>query len=384
MTLDAEAIVIGGGAVGLASALALAERGHEVMVLEKATGCGLETSARNSEVVHAGLYYPTGSWKARLCLAGNRMLSAFCRRHGVPFANRQKLIVATNALEQAALGQLLATARASGASGLAMLDAAEVRAREPALRCHGALLSRRTSVFDSGAFVAALEGRLGAAGATIIRRCKVRSIARDRHGTFVLSVISQGSATKIRCRFLVIAAGHDASRLALNLLPGQPHLVPQVYAAKGHYYLLSGRAPFQHLVYPMPSHGSLGIHYTLSVAGEAKFGPDIEWVADPNYAFDDPDGARLRSFETSIRRYWPDLPDGALRPGYTGLRPKLSRAGEPARDFAIHGPETHGVGNLVALYGIESPGLTASLAIGEIVARLLGDHPVSRRATAPA
>ncbi|MDX2309171.1 MAG: NAD(P)/FAD-dependent oxidoreductase [Hyphomicrobium sp.] len=378
MSTDADTIVIGAGAVGLATAREIAARGRDVLVLEKNDRSGQETTTRNSEVVHAGLYYRPHSLKARLCLAGNRMLTGFCLRYGVPFENRKKLVVATNEAEHQKLTALHANAIASGATGLELLDANAARAREPHLSCQSALLAHRSSVLDASAYVATLEALIAEAGGAVVHRATVDAIQYDPPHGYVLDIDSQGSRSNLRSKRLVIAAGHGSTALARSLMPERADRIPETYLAKGHYFALSGPAPFTHLIYPLPGAGSLGIHYTLTVAGEAKFGPDIEWVDTFDYRFDDPDGQRLRAFETSIRSYWPELPGGALRPAYTGLRPKLTRAGDPARDFEIEGPDAHGMPGLVALYGIESPGLTSSLAIAALVARIIESDTLER------
>lgn len=372
MSHDVETVIVGAGAVGLATATALATAGQQVLVLEREARSGTETTARNSEVIHAGLYYPQGSLKARLCVAGNRLLRAFCRRNGVPIAMRGKLVVAVEEHELEPLTKLAERARANGVRELRLLDADASRAREPQLRCRAALLSPTTGVVDALAFVAALEGHLDHLAGSLVHQTEVETISRRAQGGFTLEVRSQGALSHLSCRNLVIAAGHGATPLARTLHRDRPELAPDTYPAKGHYFALSGPAPFQHLIYPLPGGaGSLGIHYTMTTAGETKFGPDFEWVTGIDYTFDEQGGRRLQAFERDIRRYWPDLPDGRLSPAYTGVRPKLSRPGEPARDFVIAGEEAHGVPGFIGLYGIDSPGLTSSLAIGSLVARML-------------
>lgn len=372
MNADVETLVIGAGVVGLACARSLAGRGREVVVLERNGRIGAEVSSRNSEVIHAGLYYPPGSLRARLCVGGKAMLYAFCAENGVDARRCGKLLVATSEAELPALEAIAATARRNGVDDLVRLDAAAARALEPEVACVAALLSPSTGVVDSHGLMAALDGHLTSRGGSVVLSTAVTAISRAADGDFTIETARDGVATAITARHLVIAAGLGATAAARTLFRDGGHYAPPVtYPAKGHYFALTGRAPFRHLVYPMPDGAWLGVHLTLDVAGQAKFGPDLAWTDGIDYAFEDADGARVAQFHREIRRYWPGLPDGALHPGYTGIRPKIYREGEPAADFAIHGAEVHGVPGLVALYGIESPGLTASLAIGEMVAEML-------------
>lgn len=371
MSSDVETIVVGAGVVGLASAFALAQRGRPVMVLERNRRIGAETSARNSEVVHAGLYYPTGSLRARLCVEGKTRLYRFAAENAVAVNRCGKLLVATADEEIARLDAIAATAAANGVDDLVRLGADEARALEPEIACVGAILSPSTGVVDSHGLMAALEAHVTSRGGEVVLDAAVERVATRGDGTFALDVASAGTTSTITAARLVLAAGLGGSALGRTLRYRDGYVAPTTYPAKGHYFSLMGRAPFRHLVYPMPSGAWLGVHLTLDVGGHAKFGPDIDWVEAIDYAFDDADGRRRATFEREIRRWWPGLSDDALAPGYTGIRPKLYRPGEPVADFAIHGPERHGVAGLVALYGIESPGLTASLAIGELVARLI-------------
>ncbi len=372
MSADVECLVVGAGVVGLACARSLADRGHEVMVLERNDRIGVEISSRNSEVIHAGLYYPKGSLRARLCVSGKAMLYAFCDENGVAARRCGKLLVATSEAELPRLDAIAQTAAQNGVGDLVRLGATDVHALEPEVACVAALLSPSTGVVDSHGLMAALEGHLTSRGGSVVLSTTVTAIARKADGDFVVETLSGGVATPIFARNLVIAAGLGGTDVARTLFRGGgTYTPPATYTAKGHYFSLSGRAPFRHLVYPMPDGAWLGVHLTLDVAGQAKFGPDIAWTDDIDYEFEDQDGARAARFYREIRRYWPALPDGALHPGYTGIRPKIYRAGEPAADFAIHGPQTHGMERLIALYGIESPGLTSSLAIGEMVAGML-------------
>jgi L-2-hydroxyglutarate oxidase LhgO len=374
MTPDVETVVIGAGVVGLAVARALVAARHEVLVLERHDGIGQETSSRSSEVIHAGLYYPRGSLKARLCVEGRHRLYAFARENGVPHLRCGKLVVATAGDE---LDRLEAVARAAEANGVAdvrRLTGRDVRTLEPEVSAVAALLSPSTGVIDSHALMWALEGHVRAGTGSVVLETTVDRLAVTESGTFEIGTRSTGAVaasdvvSKITARNLVIAAGFGATALG-RLLAGRPgYRVPDTYPARGHYYALDGAAPFRHLVYPLPAGGWLGIHLTLDVAGRARFGPDLEWTTEPTTTFDEQDGERRLHFEREIRRYWPGLPGGRLSPAYVGVRPKIYREGEPAPDFAIHGESEHGIPRLVALYGIESPGLTSSLAIGELVA----------------
>lgn len=370
MSVDVEMIVVGGGVVGLAIADSLAGAGRDVLLVERHPRLGQETTARNSEVVHAGLYYPTGSLKARLCVEGRRRLRAFCIESGVPYAERGKLVVACEPGERPALEALATRSRANGVSDVRLLSAAEATAREPALACVAALHSPSTAVVDSIGLMLALEARFIARGGTIATATNVVGIGTSPGG-FRLSMVSDGCETEVTCARLVLAGGLASSRLAA-MLPPKPGSAPppETRFAKGHYYTLRGAPPFSCLVYPLPADGGLGIHYTLSTAGDAKFGPDVVWSDEPTPAFDDPEGARRHAFARAIQRYWPDVSPDALVPAYVGIRPKIGGPDGPAQDFAIHDAREHGHDGLVALYGIESPGLTASLAIGAHVARL--------------
>ncbi len=372
MTADVESVVIGAGVVGLAIARALAVAGHDVLVLERHNGIGQETSSRSSEVIHAGLYYPCGSLKAKLCVAGRDLLYAFAEENGVPYQRFGKLVVATDRSELDRLDALARTALGNGVLDIARLTEADVRALEPDIASAGALLSPSTGVIDSHALMVALEGHLRSAGGSVVLNTTVEDIRCE--GVFRLSTVSAGQRTELTARNLIIAAGLGATRLGRMLANGT-YEPPGVYASRGHYYTLDGRAPFRHLVYPLPQEGFLGVHLTLDVAGQARFGPDLEWSDMPNdqadYTFDEADGDRLATFEADIRRYWPGLPAGRLSAAYVGVRPKIYRRGDAAPDFAIHDMRVHGIPRLVALYGIESPGLTSSLAIGAYVADML-------------
>lgn len=372
---DIETVVIGAGVIGLAIARALANTGHEVMVLERHDGIGRETSGRSSEVIHAGLYYPPGSLRAKLCTAGRDLLYAFAQENGVPHVRYGKLVVATGENELPRLDALSRTAEANGVTDVVRLGEADVRALEPEIAAIAALFSPSTGVIDSHALMVALEGHLRGGGGDVVLNTEVQSLSVKGDGLFEIEALSAGQPMTLAARNLVIASGLGATKLGRMLVAGYRYQPPETYPARGHYYVLEGRVPFRHLVYPLPEAAWLGLHLTLDVAGRAKFGPDLEWCdcagAAEDTSFDGQDGARRVRFEREIRRYWPGLTDGALAPGYVGIRPKIYRSGEPAADFAIHGEREHGVPRLVALYGIESPGLTSSLAIGDHVAALL-------------
>jgi L-2-hydroxyglutarate oxidase LhgO len=374
VTENVDALVIGAGVIGLAVARALAQAGREVILVDRAEAFGTVTSSRNSEVIHAGIYYPTGSLKARLCVAGRRALYAYCRQHGIGHRQCGKLIVATDQPGVAKLEALADKARANGVEGLELLEAADALAMEPALTCTAALHSPVTGILDSHGFMLSLLGEAEAAGAMLALHAPVEAITvgERRHRV----IVGGAEPMALDAALVVNAAGHGAPVLARRTDGLPAHAVPQAFYAKGTYFGLTGRAPFSRLIYPMPEDGGLGVHLTLDLGGQARFGPDVEWVdrAD-DY---DVDPARAEGFYGAIRTYWPALPDGALVPGYVGVRPKLQAPGEPAADFVIQGPADHGVDGLVNLYGIESPGLTASLAVAEeVLARLDMGAPVA-------
>lgn len=361
-----ECVVVGAGVVGLAVARALALAGREVVVLEKADAVGTETSSRNSEVVHAGIYYPAGSLMARLCVEGRRRLYAYCEARGVPHRRCGKLIVATNAEEAGRLETIRLRAAENGVTDLKPLTAAEVRELEPELATAGALLSPSTGIVDSHAYMQALLADAEAAGAMLALLSPLETARVTAQG-FELTV-GGAEPTVLACDRLVNAAGLHAPALARRI-EGMPEAsIPPAHYAKGNYFTLARPAPFRRLVYPVPVPGGLGTHLTLDLGGQARFGPDVEWVDTIDYRVDP---ARAASFYGAIRRYWPGLPDGALEPGYSGIRPKIVPQGAPAQDFVVQGPGDHGVAGLVNLFGIESPGLTASLAIAETVTAAL-------------
>ena len=369
MTADVETIVVGAGAVGLAVARALAEAGHEVMVLEQHALIGSETSSRNSEVIHAGIYYPTGSLRARLCVRGKELLYRFCAESNVAHARCGKLLVATHESQLPKLAAIKQTAERNGVTDLEPLGANAARALEPELACVAALISPSTGIIDSHGYMLALEGHIEARGGSVVLRCPVERIERTGGGLYRLTTGGEAPGA-IACRNLVMSAGLLASKLARTLSYGAGYSVPETYYAKGQYYALSGPSPFKRHIYPLPDGAWLGLHATVDIGGRCKFGPDIEWTPGIDYSFQP---EKLDKFLDFIRSYYPGLDASRLHPDYTGIRPKLYREGEPVPDFAIHSPEQHGLPGLVALYGIESPGLTASLAIGEMVAGMLAE-----------
>lgn len=364
-----DAVVIGAGVVGLAVGRALAARGLETLVLERERAIGTGTSSRNSEVLHAGLHGAAGWLKRRLCVAGRPRLEAYCDARGVAWRRCGKLLVARGAAQRAALAELHAQGEAQGVPGLRRLTAEEARTLEPALACEAALLSPATGIVDSHGLMLALQAELEAAGGTVATGSPVERIeCGPPHRAHAAGIA-------LAARVLVNAAGLDAPELAARTEGLRPRDRPHGHHAKGSYFALSGaRSPFSHLVYPMPEPGGLGVHLTLDLAGQARFGPDVEWVepdADGRLDYR-VDPARAPAFEAAIRRWWPGLPEGALQPAYSGIRPKLAGPGEPARDFRVDGPAEHGIDGLVNLFGIDSPGLTACLALADEVLGRLG------------
>jgi len=362
----ADCVVIGAGIVGLAVARALALAGREVVILEAEEAVGTHTSSRNSEVIHAGIYYPKGSLKARACIEGRRRLYAYCEAHGVPYRRCGKLIVATGAEQIPELKAIQQKAHANGVADVAEIPAAEAMRMEPALRCVAALHSPSTGIVDSHALMLAYLGDAEAAGAMLALKSPLTG-CQFCSGKFVLNVGGE-EPTEITADSLVNSAGLRAPSVARLLAAMPPERIPPELYAKGNYYALAGRPPFSRLVYPVPEPGGLGVHVTLDLAGQARFGPDVEWVERISYEVDP---RRAERFYAAIRRYWPALPEGALAPGYAGIRPKISGPKEPAADFQVQGPAGHGIPGLVNLFGIESPGLTASLALADDVAAIL-------------
>jgi L-2-hydroxyglutarate oxidase LhgO len=378
-----DCVVVGAGVVGLGVARALALTGREVIVLEAASAIGTGTSSRNSEVIHAGLYYPPGSLKARLCVRGRELLYDYCEAHGVAHRRCGKLVVATDVAQEAALHALMQRGRACGVHDLAWLSAADAVALEPALHCTAAVLSPSTGIIDSHGLMLALQGDAEAHGAVLALLSPVQRAQRVDDG-FVLEV-GGNEPMQLHARCVVNSAGLHALPLAVRF-EGLPLLpLPQPHWARGHYFSCPGKPAFTRLIYPMPNEAGLGVHVTLDLGGQMRFGPDVQWIpmaalGDEDYRVDP---ARAAPFADAIRAYWPGLPDAALLPAYAGIRPKISGPGAAAADFLIQGPAEHGVAGLVNLFGIESPGLTSCLAIGEWVAGLLRDPP-ARAAGAPA
>jgi len=364
MAQDFDTLVIGAGVVGLACAAALAEKGQSVVVVEASEAPGTGNTSRNSEVIHAGLYYPTGSLKHRMCVAGRRMLYDFLRGAGIDYRKCGKLVVATSPDERDAIAGLHERALANGVEGVSLIEAGEVAAMEPALRAHAALWSPETGIFDSHAFLLALIARIEAAGGVVVCHAPVLRIARTGSGFRVHVGGADPSAVEVAR--LVNNGGLHAPAIAAGIDAMPRGHIPRQRLAKGSYFALTGRAPFSHLVYPAPADGGLGVHATLDLAGRVRFGPDVEWLPETT-APDSVDYTvspdRAGTFETAVRRYWPGLPKGALVPDYAGCRPKLSNPGEPPADFVVQDAKTHGVDGLINLFGIESPGLTASLAL---------------------
>jgi L-2-hydroxyglutarate oxidase LhgO len=360
-----DCVVIGAGVVGLAVARCLALSGREVMVLEAASAIGTQTSSRNSEVIHAGIYYPQGSVKARLCVQGRQMLYAYCAERGIGHRRCGKLIVATSPQQRAELQSIINKAAANGVPDLVLLTREQARALEPALECVAAVHSPSTGIVDSHAFMLALHGDLENAGGMVAFNS---ALTRARVVSGGIELETQ-DGTRLLTRTLVNVAGVQAPALASRIEGLDSIHVPQAWYAKGNYFMLSGRSPFSRLIYPVPEAAGLGVHLTIDLGGQAKFGPDVQWVDSPDELEVDP--ARGQAFYAEVRKYWPALLDGALQPGYAGIRPKINGPGEAARDFLIQGPTAHGVAGLVNLFGIESPGLTSSLAIGHEVLDLL-------------
>ena len=365
MTDTMDCVVVGAGVVGLAVARALALQGREVIVVEAANAIGTGTSSRNSEVIHAGLYYPTGSLKARLCVEGKEMLYAYCKERGVPHRRCGKLVVATSLAEQQSLESIRAHAHANGVRDLQWLSRQQAQAMEPALECVAAVYSPSTGIVDSHALMLALQGDLEHAGGIVALNSPL--VQAECSSDAIVLIVNED--LQLKARTVVNAAGLRAPALALRFAGLGSSFVPNAYYAKGSYFTLTGKAPFDRLIYPVPQTAGLGVHLTLDMGGQAKFGPDVQWVDSPEDLLLDP--ARADAFYAEVRKYWPALPDGALTPGYAGIRPKIHGPDSPAADFIIQGPSAHGVAGLVNLFGIESPGLTSALAIAKHVATLV-------------
>ncbi len=372
-TFEADAVVIGAGAVGLACARALALKGRDVLVLEAASAIATETSSRNSEVIHAGLYYATGSLKARLCVEGRRKLYAYCAAHGVEAHQCGKLVVAVDDHEAAATPALLKRALDNGVEGCRLVDGAEARRLEPALspEVRVAIHSETSGLFDSHGYFLALQGEFeDRGGALAFNSPAVRGeVLKDG-----IEVETGGdSPARIKARTVINAAGHHALRVSRLIVGGPQYAGLNMHWVKGSYFIASGRAAFARLIYPMHNQATQGLHLAIDLGGRTRLGPDAEWLADgarPPFDYE-VDSSRVEHFYREVRRYWPGLKDGALTPDYSGVRPKIVARGEPSADFLIDGPERHGVPGLVNLIGIESPGLTSSLAIGEMVADMV-------------
>ena len=365
---DFDATVVGAGAVGLACGRALAKRGLTVLVLESADHIGQGVSSRNSEVIHAGLYYPTGSLKARLCVEGRRSLYAFLESHKVDYRKCGKLVVATEEAEVARIEAIFKQATDNDVEGLEHLTGAEARALEPGLNAHAALLSPESGIFASHDYMLALQGEIEDAGGSVVVSTPFERAEPLPAGGFRITAGGEGGAV-LSTRLLVTAPGLEAQSVAGRIVGFPADRIPIRHLGKGIYFRLTGKAPFERLIYPPPIPGALGTHYRKDLGGQAVFGPDLTYVETEDYSVDP---CRAEDFARYVRRFWPGLPDGALTPDYAGIRPKLHGPGEPQPDFQLDGPESHGLPGLVALFGIESPGLTSSLAIGEAVADMLG------------
>jgi L-2-hydroxyglutarate oxidase LhgO len=363
-----QVLVVGAGVVGLAVARAAANAGHDVVVAEAASGIGTGVSSRNSEVIHAGLYYPTGSRRAHYCPRGRRMLYEFGASHGVPHRKCGKLVVATNGSEIERLEAVYKQAQLNGVEGVEIIDHAAAKHLEPALACVGAVHSPETGIIDSHRYMLALRGDLEDRGGMIAFNSPIERLCPARGGWE--AAVGGSEPQWLSFDAVINCAGLGAQRLA-RATEGYPsERVPRLVLAKGNYFGFSGRAAFSRLIYPVPVPGGLGVHVTLDLAGRMRFGPDVEWIEREDY---DVDSSRALAFYQRIRDYWPGLPDNSLAPDYCGIRPKLTGPGEPAADFMIEGPQQHGLSRSVHLFGIESPGLTCSLSIAEDVVRELAN-----------
>ena len=372
-TFEADAVVIGAGAVGLACARALALKGREVLVLEAASAIATETSSRNSEVIHAGLYYATGSLKARLCVEGRRKLYAYCAAHGVEAHRCGKLVVAVDDEEAAATPALLKRAQANGVEDCRLVDGAEARRLEPALspEVRVAIHSESSGLFDSHAYFLALQGEFEDRGGALVLDTPVLQGAVTSTG---IDLVTGGaSPSRVQARTVVNAAGHNALPMARSIEGGPRYDALRMHWVKGSYFVASGRAAFARLIYPMHNSATQGLHLAIDLGGRTRLGPDAEWLpedAAPPFDYE-VDPARAKHFYHEVRRYWPGLKDGALSPDYSGVRPKIVARGSPSADFVVDGPDSHGIAGLVNLIAIESPGLTSSLALGELVAGMI-------------
>lgn len=372
MAETVECAVIGAGVVGLAVARSLALAGRETVILEAADAIGTGTSSRNSEVIHAGIYYPQGSFKARFCVEGRNLLYEYCESHGIPHRKCGKLIVAAGHADLLRLKDITERARRNGVTDLDILDERETLELEPNLTCSGAIHSPSTGIIDSHAFMLALQGDAESEGAMIAFNSSVEGGKIKEDGVLlqVQSATEDGLFT-INCRTIINAAGLTAPDLARRLVNFPAKAIPQAHYAKGNYFRLTGLAPFRRLVYPVPEPGGLGVHFSMDLGGQCKFGPDVEWIDLPNYTVDP---GRVDRFYNAIRRYWPNLPDGALQPDYAGVRPKIAGKEDGQTDFVISSEAEHSVPGVINLFGIESPGLTSALAIGDYVERLVSQR----------
>ncbi len=357
-----DCIVVGAGVMGIAIARRLALAGREAVVLEAESSIALHTSSRHSEVIHAGIYYPESSLKAKLCVAGRELLYRYCEDRQVPFRRTGKIIVATESSDVALLRKYADQASVNGVDDMRWLSRSDVLKLEPAIECESALLSPSTGIIDSHSYMLALQGELEAAKGSIVCRSRVGNITCQDDGFDV--DVGSDPPYNVRCKYLVNAAGLWAQDVARNINGLPEECVPERYLSKAHYFAYAGASPFERLIYPVPGDGGLGIHVTIDMNGSVRFGPDSIWVDEINYDFDED---RKSDFAAAIRRYYPALNEQKLSSGYTGIRPKLSGPGEAAADFRIQTFEDHGIRGLVNLFGIESPGLTASLAIAEYV-----------------
>ncbi|MFM7084128.1 MAG: NAD(P)/FAD-dependent oxidoreductase [Hyphomicrobium sp.] len=371
--MEIETVVVGAGFVGLAVGLELASRGAEVLLLEQHCSVGAETSSRNSEVLHVGLYSPKSWLKTKLCLEGKNKLSTFCLENKVPLHHCGKLIVATSEGEIAKLKNLHSQALENGIQDIEWINSKRASELEPQLTCFGALYSPSTALVDSTSLLIALENSFKTNKGVLSLQTKLVNIEVVNNGEFklIMNYLPSLSTETLKCKNLILATGLHATQTANLLVRHLKCPVPETRFAKGHYYVLKKENPFSHLIYPLPSDAGLGIHFTLSLLGQPKFGPDVEWSRTPSVKFDHTNEKRLLNFVSSIQKYWPVIQEEMLEPGYVGVRPRLYPEGELPADFAIHGPEHHGVSNLVVLYGIESPGLTSCLGIGAYVADIL-------------
>ena len=364
---NVDCVVIGAGVVGLACARALAIEGREVIILEQADAIGTETSSRHSEVIHAGIYYEPGSLKAKFCVEGKIKMYRFMEERGIPFKKLGKLIVATSEDQISALNQIKRRAEQNGVMDLELLSHNEVIAREPDLRCITALWSPSTGVADSHSYMLGLQGDAESHGAMLAFFAPVESAELQDDG--ICLNIGGNDPMQLKAKTVINAAGLHTQKLTHGFKGFPKEKIPVWHYCKGNYYSLSGcKAPFTSLIYPAPEEAGLGVHLTLDLAGQARFGPDVEWINEINY---DVDPKRSDSFYAAVRKYWPDLPDNSLQPGYSGIRPKIQAPGEPATDYVIQGPHDHGIDGLINLYAIESPGMTSSLAIGDYIVEML-------------